>query len=188
MKIHTHELLKCEHLSFDVHTINQIEKFKVKYKDAVNLELYLKEFSPKDELHHRNRTYLVKDKFTDEIACYFSLRNGLFTLNTKDDYFATVPAIELSNFAVNETFREKHSNITKIGSTVIKNFILPIVKQAQNISGVQALYIYAFPNERLIQHYTSLGFSRLDANEEAFVHQHVKPKYDEGCIFMFQGV
>ena len=123
------KMLKCEHLNFDAHTIDQIEKFKVKHKDAVNLEVFLKEFSTKDELYHRNRTYLVKDKFTGEIACYFSLRNGLFTLNTKDDYFATVPAVELSNFAVNENFKQKYPELPKIGSTILKDFILPIVKK-----------------------------------------------------------
>ena len=27
-----------------------------------------------------------------------------------------------------------------------------------------------------------MGFHRLDPEDEQFVHQHVKPKYDEGCV------
>ena len=33
---------------------------------------------------------------------------------------------------------------------------------------------------------SSLGFERLEEEGEQFVHQHVKPDYDDGCIFMFQ--
>ncbi len=31
-----------------------------------------------------------------------------------------------------------------------------------------------------------MGFSRLPEHQEKFVQRHVKPKYDEGCIFMYQ--
>ena len=34
----------------------------------------------------------------------------------------------------------------------------------------------------------SLGFMRLPSEAEAFVHSHVKPAYDRGCIFMYQGI
>ena len=37
-----------------------------------------------------------------------------------------------------------------------------------------------------IEHYKRMGFSRLPENQEKFVQHHVKPKYDEGCIFMYQ--
>jgi len=76
----------------------------------------------------------------------------------------------------------------RIGSTVFADFIIPLVKMAQDISGVQALYIYALPNDKLIDHYASLGFMRFDPDEEAFIHNHVKPLYDKGCVFMCQGV
>lgn len=37
-------------------------------------------------------------------------------------------------------------------------------------------------------HYEKFGFYRLDAEKEKFVHSHVKPKYEEGCIFMYQTI
>lgn len=37
----------------------------------------MKKYAASEEIRHTNRTYLVKDKSTGEIACYFSLRNGL---------------------------------------------------------------------------------------------------------------
>ena len=51
---------------------------------------------------------------------------------------------------------------------------------------LQDLNIYALPENNLINYYQSLGFSRLSPEEEDFVHQHVKPSYDEGCYFMYQ--
>lgn len=187
MPVISYGVFDCEHLGFDARTVEQIEKIKVKHSDAINLEVFLKKYAASEEVHHTNRTYLVKDKSTGEIACYFSLRNGLFTLNMGLENFATIPAIELSNFAVNELYKQKYPNTRKIGIMVFNEFILPLIHQAQEISGIQALYIYALPNDKLMEHYTSLGFTRLDA-EEAFIHKHVKPKYDEGCIFMCQGV
>lgn len=44
----------------------------------------------------------------------------------------------------------------------------------------------ALPEEKLIEHYHTMGFSRLPEHQEKFVQRHVKPKYDEGCIFMYQ--
>lgn len=46
--------------------------------------------------------------------------------------------------------------------------------------------IYALPEERLMNHYKKMGFSRLPEAQEKFVQNHVKPKYDEDCIFMYQ--
>ena len=41
-------------------------------------------------------------------------------------------------------------------------------------------------NTNLIKHYKTFGFHRLSKEEEKFVHSHVKPKYDDGCVFMYQ--
>ncbi|SHL32274.1 hypothetical protein [Fibrobacter sp. UWEL] len=179
----------CEHLSSDEHTLQQITLFKVKHPDAKNLELFLQNHAAAEETNNKNRTYLIKDRKTNEIVCYFSLRNGLFTIpNDYSQSFSTVPAIELSNFAVNESYKQQYPKVHQLGAMTLRNFILPIVKQIQEQSGVQALYIYALPNDKLIEHYSSLGFMRFDPEEEAFIHNHVKPLYDKGCVFMCQGV
>ena len=52
--------------------------------------------------------------------------------------------------------------------------------------GVNSLYIYALPETRLIEYYKKLGFTRLPKKQEQFVQYHVKPQYDEGCVFMYQ--
>ncbi|WP_022931531.1 hypothetical protein [Treponema bryantii] len=52
--------------------------------------------------------------------------------------------------------------------------------------GVSAIYIYALPEEKLMKHYKKMGFSRLPPEPEMFLQNHVKPKYDKDCIFMYQ--
>ena len=60
------------------------------------------------------------------------------------------------------------------------------MKYLRTFVGLQVIYIYALPQDKLIEHYKTMGFNRLDEEDEKFVHQHVKPKYDDGCIFMYQ--
>ena len=125
--------------------------------EAFGLEDYLKYQSAQDEKLNNSRTYLVKDVLTGELMGYFSLRTGLITIQVKGDSFDSFPAIELANFAVNKRYKDSHPN-----------------------------YIYALPEKKLLKYYKKLGFSRLPKEQEKFVQHHVKPKYDEGCVFMYQ--
>jgi len=154
--------------------------------DAEGLESYLKHASIGDEKANLARTYLVIDKASGELACYFSLRNGLITVQIEDDDFDSLPAIELSNFAINDTYRQKHTELQKLGVHIFDVFILPISRCMSQYVGANSLYIYALPNDRLIEHYGTMGFSLLPEDQEKFVQAHVKPKYDTGCRFMYQ--
>ena len=184
-----HEIFTYEHLLDSSENLDLIKDFLVTDKNGIGLEYYLKETSYADEKAQLNSTYLVKDKVTKEIAGYFSLRTGLFTISEdEDDCFDSIPAIELSNFAVNSLYRKNHPETKAIGRIMFTEFILPIVQYIKEFVAVRALYIYALPEERLIKHYESMGFSRLDEDEETFVHQHVKPRYDAECIFMYQTI
>ena len=42
--------------------------------------------------------------------------------------------------------------------------------------------------EFTLEHYSRLGFRRLDRLQENFVYGHVKPEYDQNCIFMYQSI
>lgn len=154
--------------------------------DAEGLALYLKKQSVEDERQNESRTYLLKDKMTEELAGYFSLRTGLITIKAQNESFNTIPAVELANFAINQKYRDSHPDVLKLGSYAFENFILPLVRFSAEFVGVKALYIYALPKEKLIEHYKTMGFSRLLPKQEKFVQNHIKPKYDEGCIFMYQ--
>ncbi len=176
-----------EHL-FDSPENETIVSHFIAPNNAAGLEAYLKNASANDERTNYARTYLVKDKQTKELACYFSLRTGLITLPVAGEAFDSIPAIELSNFAVNDAYRKNHPEARSIGRYSFEMFVLPIVRCMARYVGVYALYIYALPSDRLIDHYALMGFSRLPPEQEQFVQVHVKPKYDEGCIFMFQRV
>ena len=159
--------------------------------NAAGLEVYLKYDAINDERENMGRTYFVKDNSTGEAVCYFSLKTGLITMQSDDfnsEIFDTVPAIELSNFAINTKYREKHVIAEKIGFLMFNDFIMPLVKEVAKYVGVNSLYIYALPKDRLIGHYKTMGFRRLSPEDEKFVQKHVKPEYDEGCIFMYQTV
>ena len=180
------KIFTYEHLLSSPNNELLIHDFTIKNPTGKNLALFLKELASHNEESNADRTYLVKDKFSGELAGFFALRNGLFALNAGEGSIFTIPSIELSNFAVNDSFRMRHPDITKIGTTIFNNFVVPVAKYIQNFTGIQALYIYALPEDRLIEHYASLGFVRLEKEEEQFVYDRVKPAYDEGYIFMYQ--
>ena len=174
-----------EHLLDSVENHNLINDF-IAMNGAAGLEGYIKYQAKEDEQNNNSRTYLVKDVITGELVGYFSLRTGLITIQVSGDSFDSFPAIELANFAINKKYKEAHPDTIRLGANIFENFILPISRCMAKYVGVNSLYIYALPEEKLIQHYQKMGFSRLPASQEKFVQHHVKPKYDEGCIFMYQ--
>ncbi len=180
------ETFYYQHLFDSEDNIKAISSFSVSQKSGRGLEDYLKLMSAAEEDENFARTYLVKDIETHEIASYFTLKAGLFTLELSKDLFYTIPSIELSNFAVNSSYRKQHPEISEIGKTTFREFVLPLAKFIQTFLGAKALYIFALPEEKLIEHYQEMGFSRLSEEKEKYVHAHVKPKYDDGCIFMYQ--
>lgn len=176
-----------EHIFDSSENKNLVFDFKA-LNGAKGLEDYLKYQSEEDEKELYARTYLIKDKVSGELACYFSLRSGLITIQSYNEEFDTIPAIELSNFAMNGKYRENHPETHLLGFLFLKQFILPIAQATSRYIGVNSLYIYALPDEKLIEHYEKMGFTRLSKKQEKFVQNHVKPKYDEGCVFMFQNL
>lgn len=146
---------------------------------------------------------MVRDKVTDELVAYFTLKAGSITLNEQElptesskskgqeqetekiVEFDTLPGIELADFATNDAYKAKHPNIRGIGTTVLVRFVLPIVRKAAEHVGAGLLYIYSLPYENLINHYMRMGFSRLDPENERKLHHRIKPRYDMDCIFMW---
>ena len=92
----------------------------------------------------------------------------------------------MSNFAVNSAYRTQHPELSEIGKTTFREFVIPLVRFIRTFVGAKALYIYALPEDKLINHYKEMGFTRLTEEQERYVYTHVKPKYDDGCIFMYQ--
>lgn len=174
-----------EHLFASPENHDLIQSFSVG-NSAMGLEIFLKEVAEREESEKQTRTYLIKDRITGELACYFSMRTGLVTLQVDGDAFDSLSAVELSNFAMNQVYKSNHPDVKKGGAYFFKRFILPLAQFVSEYVGVSTLYIYALPEDKLMNHYKKLGFSRLPEKKEKFVQNHVKPKYDEGCIFMYQ--
>lgn len=176
-----------EHLNDSVENRRLLNAFSAG-KNATGLERYIKEQAIGDEQSNESRTYLVKDALTGDLACYFSLRTCLIPVAITKSLFTTIPAIELSNFAVNENYRRSQKAVSKIGVFVFLSFILPIVRHVASFVGSKWLCVYALPIPKLLEYYEKIGFARLDKEREAFVYSHVKPKYDKDCIFMYQAI
>ena len=178
-------LLSIEQMFDSPENLDLIAAFEASEKGK-GLEYYLKEAAESDERKGFARTYLVKDSVTRELAGYFTLRTGLITIQAAGDKFNALPAAELSNFAVNTQYKKRHPETEGLGKYMFRSFVMPLVRKMAKYIGIYSLYIYALPEERLIDHYKTMGFSRLPPKQEKFVQRHVKPKYDEGCVFMYQ--
>ena len=63
------------------------------------------------------------------------------------------------------------------------DLIIPIVKKVQEIVGVKVLYIFALPEQKLMDRYMKeYGFNRLDKCDEDNLHKTIKPRFDYGCV------
>ena len=111
-----------EHLNDSVENRRLLNAFSAG-KNATGLERYIKEQAIGDEQSNESRTYLVKDALTGDLACYFSLRTCLIPVAITKSLFATIPAIELSNFAVNENYRRSQKAVSKIGVFVFLSYL-----------------------------------------------------------------
>lgn len=179
------EIFYIEHLSSE----ENIKGFTVNNSKGKGLELYFRKYAINDENENIARTYVIKDNITREIVAYFTLRSGLITVSRGlFKGFDAITGIELANFAVNDNYRTAHDVIPKLGSYVFFTFILPLVKEISNYVGAMLLYIYALPEDKLMAHYETMGFSRTSEKMERFVYRHVKPAYDKDCIFMVRKI
>ena len=164
-----------------------LKKFSIHSPTGQGLLLYLKNMAKDEEKNHFSRVYIIIKKTTKEVVAYFALRAGFVSVPIEGTTkFDSYPGIELEAIAVNDTFRQKYSEIRGIGKMIFVDFVVPLARLAAKIIGVHTLYIFAIPEEKLIRHYESWGFVRMKEDNEDFVHQHIKPKFDDDCIFMYQ--
>lgn len=151
-------------------------------------------FSPAlcEEELSKARTYIVENCKTGELIAYFTLKAGLVGIKqSRAPYrkkFDAVPGIEVANLAVNEIYKKKHKDFSGIGFMVFNDFILPKVEAARKIIGVKILYCYALPHEKLIERYHDYGFAQLASYQQRFIEKRFQPKYDRGCVFMYQNL
>ena len=185
------ELFCCNHLSLDDE--RDIKDFTVGKPEGEGLVNYIQHRAIQDEAAGRMRTYIVRDNLTMELVGYFSLKAGLISYRERrfllSADFDTIPGIELADFAVNGKYVQAHPKSKGIGFVIFNDFIKPILGKAAEYIGAEIVYIFALPYPRLIQQYQErYGFVRLPPKAEARLHRRVKPRYDEGCVFMYQTI
>ncbi len=182
--------LCCEHLSQSDWA--DLQYFTSAHPEGGFLADYIKDTAFNDEEIGAARTYIVRDKATNAVVGYFSLKAGIVAVNEKYDNdegrpeFDSLPSIELAKFAVNGAYKEAHPDYKGLGGLIFSDFILPIVNDAASIIGVSFLYIFALPRRTLIDNYAKYGFERLPEEDERRMHHRIKPHYDRDCIFMYQ--
>jgi len=164
-------------------------------EDGRSMELYLVKFAIEDEKEGLARTYLVKDRETGEIVCFFSLKAGMISINDtgrklfgKNESFGTVPGMELSHLAMNGAYVREHQQAKGLFVDIFDSFIIPIVKAAQEMIGLRYLYVFAINRESLIEYYKMLGFRRLKPEDEEKLNIRIRPHYNKDCIFMFMKI
>lgn len=178
----------CTHLQCP--DLKDIQDFTCRDDRGRGLVNYLQHRAWYDECYDAMRTYLVRDTESHELVGYFSLKAGLVSgeeyVVEDETAFDTLPGVELANFAVNYEYIKAHPNVKGIGLLIFNDFVLQITKRAADNIGLQLLYIFALPEDKLIERYYEYGFLRLNKKSEENLHHRLKPKYDKGCIFMFQ--
>ena len=185
------EFLICRHISDSKESIKTIQNFSVSHPETgSDLERYLKNVAIQDEADGIMRTYLVHHKITDECVGYFSLKAGLvstneITLPDKSIAFDTFPGVELSNFALNRHFQDKFKR-PGLGGILFRKLITPFVLKHAATLGINVIYLFALPYQKLIATYEKYGFHRLPKQAEIELHRRIKPYYDKSCVFMFQ--
>lgn len=187
-------MIRLEELN-DVYIINHLtdnddlSTFSIKNPKGKGLQYYLQENAKTDEQSGIARTYLLKTYDTNEIVAYFTLRTGLITISRGIfKGFDAITGIELANFAVNDSYRMANDCIPKLGAYIFKQYIFPLVEEISHYVGASLLYIYAIPENKLIEHYKTMGFKAMPSKMERYVYRHVKPFYDKDCKFMIQKI
>ena len=152
------------------------------------LTAYLQLRAFPDEDAGEMRTYLVRDRFTGELAGFFSLKAGMVTRDEEVEdgraKFDTSPAVELANFAVNNAYLRAHPLMKGCGRNIFRELVLDIIERTADLVGVSAVYLYALPYGKVIASYERYGFSRLAPKNEEQLHARIKPRYDAQYVFM----
>lgn len=199
----------CEPLRANSKNKALIEKFVIRREEKyasldgiVGLEAYLKHCAWDADKEGLIKAYVIKTYFTDEIVAYFAIRAGMVSVDSEcrdaeREHEAlqegtklvpeTIPGIEISHFAVNDAYREKHSKngvLPKgLGYYLYPEFIYPIICKVKQKLGVRILYLYAAGDETLKNYYQKVfGFSRLIDSPKIVP---VTSYYDDYCEFMF---
>lgn len=190
---------------FYIERESDCEQFYYEYNQIYGLCQYLKHCAWEDDCNNDVKIYLIKSMFSKEIVAYFGLKAGLIadSISERDEQKeqlgikygvkavpSTIPGIELSHFAINDKFKEKH-NAKRLGKYLYPKFIYPIIKKVSEEIGAKIVYLYAADSsddgnaQALVNYYSSFGFHTVEKGNDI---RPVTSYYDNECIFMYQEI
>lgn len=185
--------------------IRREEEYRNSDGKVVGLEAFLKYCAWEYDERGLIKAYVVKTYFTNEIVAYFALKAGMISVDSNQrDYKReeeakkegiklvpdTIPGIEISHFAVNDSYRERHSKrghlIKGLGKYIYPEFIYPIISNIKSKLGISILYLYAAGDKVLRKYYRDVfGFCELDYDSRLIP---VTSYYDDYCEFMYRSI
>jgi len=212
------ERFKCVPLTSNSKHLNMIREFTIDREQEVahipdkiiGLEAYLKRAAWQEDLDEQVKIYLIKDTILDEVAAYFGLKAGMVVDNEEGEPSAeekeealvehnaklvssVIPGIEISHFAINDSYRRRVSTpgkeIRGLGQYFYPAFIYPIIEEAASKIGVKMVYLFAANDEedkenKLIKYYERVFGFRLSGLDDFYMP--LQPGYDGGCKFMYR--
>lgn len=157
------EIFYCESVSYA--SDYELGRFIPQYDEKV-LSGYLTKKAKIHESEKLSRTYIVRDKEDAVLAGWFSLAAATLPYQENDVEFQ-IPAINLSNFAVDKKYKQLHGKDFQpatIGEFIFNDFIIPISTVVSKLCGAKEIYIFSLKEDSLIEHHKST-FGFIEEND-----------------------
>ena len=175
-----------EHLSDKINSY-ELKMFRVQHEEF-QLTRYLVKLAKKHQKQLLNKTFLVREKGSDNLVAFYSLKAATLPYNDKESSFL-IPAIELTHFAVDERYKTidlQDSLSVKTGEFIFWNLILPVVKYVSEKVACKDLFVFSINTPKLISYYKNrLGFQEIENIDDKLFFEYAVPDYDDNCKFLY---
>ena len=165
----------------------ELKSFRIQHEEF-QLTRYLVKFAKKHQKQLLNKTFLVREKGSDNLVAFYSLKAATLPYNDKESSFL-IPAIELTHFAVDERYKTidlQDSLSVKTGEFIFWNLILPVVKYVSEKVACKDLFVFSINTPKLISYYKNrLGFQEIENIDDKLFFEYAVPDYDDNCKFLY---
>ena len=165
----------------------ELKSFRIQHEEF-QLTRYLVKLAKKHQKQLLNKTFLVREKGSDNLVAFYSLKAATLPYNDKESSFL-IPAIELTHFAVDaryKTIDSQDSLSVKTGEFIFWNLILPVVKYVSEKVACKDLFVFSINTPKLISYYKNrLGFQEIENIDDKLFFEYAVPDYDDNCKFLY---
>ena len=165
----------------------ELKSFRIQHEEF-QLTRYLVKLAKKHQKQLLNKTFLVREKGSDNLVAFYSLKAATLPYNDKESSFL-IPAIELTHFAVDERYKTidlQDSLSVKTGEFIFWNLILPVVKYVSEKVACKDLFVFSINTPKLISYYKNrLGFQEIENIDDKLFFEYAVPDYDDNCKFVY---